>query len=651
MCGIAAMVGLNGRPADQDVVEHMTRSILHRGPDDKGIYMAGSVGFGFTRLAILDLTSAAHQPMISTCGQFVLVFNGEIFNYVELREELLNLGYTFKSTGDTEVLLHAYRQWGSEFLHKLNGMWAFIVFDKRRGKLFGSRDRFGIKPLYRYQNKDCVLFGSEIKAIRASGLYRASPNWRIAARFLLQGGLDEDNESFYYGIEQISPGTAFELDLQGRWKQWSYWSLRNIPKTDVDDPANTFAELFEDAVRLRMRSDVPVGVSLSGGLDSTAIICAAARFQSRSENGFDEPLLAFSYNNAEFDESSYIADTVEQTRAELKQLQINPLWLWDELGRFLWFQDEPVHTMTAIIGFKLMRLAASNGIKVVLNGQGSDETVAGYRSYFRDYWYTLFRHGHLRETLIEINAFTVEHGGKKSNLFLDLLRHLIQSELVLISAYRRLARWKNHSRILRNSWFTKELSEHLSVDNFSENECTLDAALRRSVECAPLPLYLRVEDRNSMAHSVEVRLPFLDYRLVSLVFGLPANWKMRGPWNKFVLREAMRNRIPESVRTRVDKMGFPVPTKEWFASALYEPMQDLLNSQGLRERGIYNVENIRRDLELHRHGKIDVSVSLFNIVQFEIWRTFEQAHTYQAFASDSTVVPSGEKRSSAIARR
>lgn len=622
MCGLSGMIGLNGRATDEAVVQRMTASLVHRGPDDDALYISGSVGLGFRRLAILDLSPAAHQPMVSEDGKQVLVFNGEIFNYVELRRELQTLGHAFKSSGDTEVLLHAYREWGSGCLQKLNGMWAFVIYDRNRNLLFGSRDRFGIKPLYLHRNRDYVLFGSEIKSILASGLYHHAPNWKIVAEFLLQGRLDERNESFYEGIEQLPPGAAFELGLDGEMRTWRYWSLAELSPGHSDDPVRLFADLFEDAVQLHMRSDVPVGVCLSGGLDSTSIICSVARLR----NGSQQPLLAFCYNAKEFDESAYVADTIRQTQAQLKQLQTDPLQLWNSLDRVLYFQDEPVHSMTALVGFELMGLAARNGVKVILNGQGADETVGGYPSYFKDYWYTLLQNGAVRETWQEIGNYQSAHGGSSRALFLATLQRLFKGALSRARIYRGVARWKHQREIRQQSWFTTALSEQVTIDS-DHTDWTLDAVLKRSVEETPLPLYLRVEDRNSMAHSVEARLPFLDYRLVSAVFTMATNWKLRGPWNKYVLREAMRQRIPESVRSRIDKMGFPVPARSWFSGSLYERVQDLIGSREVHERGIYNMDVVRRDLALHREGKVDVTSKLFNLVQMELWSKLGKSHS------------------------
>lgn len=618
MCGIAIMCGMAGKPADAAALERMTQSLVHRGPDDGGYFLDGPVGLGFRRLAILDLSAAGHQPMVSGDGRFVLVFNGEIFNYVELRDELTDLGHRFRSTGDTEVLLTAYRQWGAECLPKMNGMWAFVIYDKANHRLFGSRDRFGVKPLYVHRQKDHVLLASEIKAIRASGLYRGGVNWTTASRFLVEGHLDDRSESFYDAIDPIPPGSAFELDLGGRWKLWTYWDLDRLPSVDVHDPPAAFADLFEDAVRLRMRSDVPVGVCLSGGLDSTSIICAAARQRAESNQSASGPLQAFCYMAKEFDESKYIADTLAETKAQLRELQTNPMDLWQNLRRMLWYQDEPVHTMTAAVGYRLMNLVAGHGIRVVLNGQGADETIGGYFSFFLDYWRELLSRGRFSDADAQVRAYAAVHGGSPLHSLTDASLSLLMTALHGLSPYRFLSDRRYDQKVRSHPWFTGDLTACFPSGERASGLNRLNGMLKRAVTEFPLPLYLRIEDRNSMAHSVETRLPFLDYRVVSLLFGLPAEWKVRGPWNKFILREAMRGRIPESVRARPDKMGFPTAGRKWFAHDLYEPMADLLASRSVRERGIYNVPRVVRDLERHRQGEIDVHHDLFHLAEFEM---------------------------------
>jgi asparagine synthase (glutamine-hydrolysing) len=562
--------------------------------------------------------------MLTDDRNLILVFNGEIYNYVELREELQSLGYTFKSTGDTEVLLHAYREWGRDCLERLNGMWAFLIYDKRRGVLFGSRDRFGKKPFYYYRSHPYFFVGSEIKAILASGRYRGGVHWKSARAFLLSSSFDqvaEDNQTFYTGIEQFPAGTAFEIDLGGRIRTWSYWSIEETTelRKEIQNPDKVWAEVFEDSVRLRLRSDVPVGIFLSGGLDSTSIMCTLCRLREKQNNGANDNLLAFSFQSTEHDESRYIRDTVKQTGVELVPFQPDPRGLLEKLHRILWYQDEPVHSMAALITFELSRLAAERGVKVILNGGGPDEYLAGYPNFFSNYWHTLLEERGAWEAQREIESYCDRRGGNPQALLRKARQLRLRVKLSRMSWYRKLASRKRCWQLRKHPWFTRALLDQVATEDPGFVSYELDSMLRRSVKLAPLPLYLRIEDRNSMAHSIEARMPFLDYRLVSLAFQLPAHWKMRGPWNKFIMREAMRQRIPESVRTRMDKMGFPVPTKTWFADILFPPMLDTVNSQEFRERGIYKVDVIKRDMEAHRRGKIDISSELFGLMQFEMW--------------------------------
>ncbi|MGH7718499.1 MAG: asparagine synthase (glutamine-hydrolyzing) [Gemmatimonadaceae bacterium] len=624
MCGFAGMVRTDGGPAERAVIERMSDVIQHRGPDDSGIYLSGPVGFSFRRLSILDLTPTGHQPMISDDGQLALVFNGEIYNYIELRRELESLGHRFRSTGDTEVLLTAYRQWGRACLPKLNGMWAFLIYDARRGVVFGSRDRFGVKPLYRHSGKGFVLLASEIKAIRASGRYRSAVNWRLASRFLCSEKsldlIDAGDETFFEGVVQVPAGSAFELHLDGRLVEWPFWSLGDVPRAPIDDPAAALLDVFQDAVRLRMRSDVPVGVSLSGGLDSTSIISVMAR-QRTALPGVSPgaSLQAFSYIASEFDETPYITQTLRQTGAEFYQAHVDPLRLWDGLDTILWFQDEPVHSWNALIGFEIFRIAAANGVKVVMSGGGADESLAGYPEYFRHYWHTLLSTGRVAMAWREIVDYARLNNGEPLALMMRALWGAARSGTFSVPWLKRWRHTRHEQQIRQHPWYSPQVTEQATLSRALYLDDRLDTQLRKSVERAPLPFYLRLDDRNSMAHSVEARSPFLDYRLVTLAFQLPAEWKMRGAWNKYVLREAMREQIPEVVRSRRDKMGFPTPAQKWFAGALYEPMQDVLASEAVRTRGLYNVAAIRRDIERHKNGELNAASALFKVAQFERW--------------------------------
>ena len=597
----------------------MAGALAHRGPDDEGVVFEGDVGLGFKRLAILDLTEAGHQPMTSADGAAVHVFNGEIFNYVELRDELRGRGHRFRSTGDAEVLLHAYLEWGTECLSRLNGEWAFVVYDRRTASLFGSRDRFGIKPLYRVQVPRAVAWASEIKALLALPQYRPSINWRAAGAYLTSARLDHSSDTFFEGVRALPPGSAFVVDREGREREWRYWSLPApgaAPPTDT--PAAAFAALFEDAVRIRLRSDVPLGVCLSGGLDSTAVICAMDRV-GRSNEANGQPVTAFTYHHHDFDERRYVDATVDRTGARLHRLEMDHVALWDLAERVMRAHDEPVHTLTAMVGYELMRMIAGCGIRVILNGQGADETLAGYDSYFPDAWYTDLRRGRALRAWREIRAYTAAHGGAPLERLVAMVERLARAELRRAAWYRTLAHRSQRRRAVREGWFRDvALPAQDEVPPFESTD--LDAVLRRSTTVDPLPLYLRIEDRNSMAHSVEVRLPMLDYRLVELVFGLANEWKIRGSLNKYVLREAMQGRIPEVVRTRVDKMGFPSPFRQLLDGKTFDAVFELVTSRRARERGVYDWERMVRDLEAHRDStNAEMASRAFRVAQLELW--------------------------------
>ena len=588
MCGFIAVIGRNGNQLAQQALASMTAALTHRGPDDEGSFVCGNTALGFRRLSILDLEKSGHQPMQSADGRYVIVFNGEIYNYLELRVELKGFGWQFKSSGDTEVLLAAYQQWGTDCLQRLNGMWAFLILDCQTGTSFGSRDRFGVKPLFLMKSAQWTVFASEIKAIRDSGLAKMSVNWNAVANWLLGGVLDNKPQTFLSEIENIPAGTAFEVQRSGHVRVWRYWNVFNDCVAPTQLPQEQFRDLFDDAVRLRMRSDVPVGVLLSGGLDSTAIFCSMAR--QLQDQGGAHRLAAFSFMAQEYDESMYIHETLKAGPSILHRLDFTLSDLWDEIDTVLSFQDEPVHSATPVIGFKLMELASARGTKVLLNGQGADEVLAGYSSYFHTYWSSLLASGKFGRAWSEIRSHAARHRNSQLVAMLTAASTVYRSKLRELSVYRSLTHAVRSRIPIKHLWFKNRLLDAFVNQPSASGMPDLQAELTRSVEHFPLPLYLRIEDRNSMAHSVEVRLPFLDYRLVSLAFQLADDWKLDGPWNKRLLRSAMQGRIPELVRTRVDKMGFPIPIDNWFRGAWYQPMKELLNDPVLRDAKVCDLE-------------------------------------------------------------
>jgi asparagine synthase (glutamine-hydrolysing) len=495
-------------------------------------------------------------------------------------------------------------------------MWAFVIYDAHRRTLFASRDRFGVKPLYRFSDGRQLILASEIKAVLALCPTAGDTNWEAAGRFLGRGLLDDSTATFYKHIDQIRPGSALEIDLRGRVTERLFWSIAALRAEAPAEPVGVFRELFQDSVRLRMRSDVPVGVCLSGGIDSSAIISMMASMRP----GPPAPRLqAFSYIPDAFSEAEYIDQSIARTGAELNVLKTNPAQLWDLLPTAMWHYDEPVHSPTALIGFQLMRLARRRGVTVVLNGQGADEVNAGYHAYFPAYWADLMRQGRWRYAFGQIQAYAKTNDQAFRPALGATLGHWMHRLLRDIPGFARLREPLISRRVEGPSWLDPELRHKRTPTDRDAWARPLEGVLANSIERRPLPLYLRVEDRNSMASSVEARLPFLDYRLVSLAFSLPGEWKLRDGWNKYLVREAVRGVIAEPVRTRRDKMGFPTPSKDWWGGPWYEPMMDALASQSLRECGVIHSESVRSRLEQHRAGKLDASNELFRVAQFGAW--------------------------------
>jgi len=616
MCGFVAIISATGQPVEQITLERMADLLAHRGPDGSGTFVDGGVGFGFRRLAIFDLAPSGDQPMASADGRYVIVFNGAIYNFVELREELRALGHTFRSTGDTEVLLTAWLQWGRECLNRLNGMWAFLIYDRLEKKVFGARDRFGVKPLFWCRRGATLLFASEIKAIRDSEFGTTGFDWYAIADYLLEERIDAGARTFYDGITRVAAGTCFEIDASGEMRTWRYWELAAAAAgAPPRRPSEEFAALFDDAVKLRMRSDVPVGVLLSGGLDSSSIMCSMARQLGPREQRAG--LVALCYMDPDFDETPYIEATLAQSGGTLERLQTSPQDLWDALVAHLWHQDEPVHSFTSVVVYQLMKLARQVGLKVVLNGQGADEALGGYGSYFMDYWVELVRAGRIARARAEIAAFAAAVGRPADGMFRAALETTLRRALHRFPFYTALANRQRRAAVGGKSWIAPEVRRFWRAAERRPGR-TLNEVLRWSLERADLPLYLRTEDRNSMAHGVELRLPFLDYRLVTFAFRLGSEWKIRREYTKVLLREAMVGRIPEAVRSRAQKFGFPTGADQWFRGGLHEPLRDLLASRAVRESGLWNVGELVRDLERHRRGEANLGGRLFVVAQLSL---------------------------------
>lgn len=621
MCGIVAVIGRKRQQAPLHAVEAASASLQHRGPDDQGTYGDQHVAFGFRRLSIIDTSLGGHQPMSSGDGLCTVVFNGEIYNYVELRTELMALGHHFRSTSDTEVLLAAYLQWGVDCVHRFNGMWAFLIHDRRTNIVLGARDRLGVKPLYLWHDDDWFVLASEPRAIGATGLATLQPDWRRVADALVWKLMDHDGGTSFGGVRQVSAGSRFVITVDGRYDNDSYWMLPtgNPAETSADEDrwVQNLQGLVTDAVRLRQRSDVPIGFTLSGGIDSTMLIAEAARLNNGSAG-----LLAFSYQDAAYDEKIQIADTVRQTGARLISIDECSLDLSEILPALIRANGEMVHSMSAVANYALFGLAHRHGVKVVIGGQGSDEAFAGYSNYEESHWLSLLDDLHLKALITDIAASSRIRHKSAATLMLGVLMRAARLAAADTGLYR-WARSRTPRQLPRRPWtdlFRQDLLEQASDLKHRCQDHRLENAQRLSLRRWPLPMYLRIEDRCSMTHSVEARLPFTDYRLVELAMRMPRALKFARGLNKTGLRKAAAGRVPSSVTSRAAKLGFPVSIGARALKDLRSLSADMIASRAFVERGIYHVGNAQKLLAASaQDATVEQADALFQLAQTEIW--------------------------------
>lgn len=591
MCGIATLFEPAAPAWLGATVRAMTRTVRHRGPDGEGLwFFAGgsgaaaavatdetpaalrlaaapppgaTLGFGHRRLSILDLSPAGHQPMADAAGDAVITYNGEIYNYLELRAELVRAGHTFHTGTDTEVILAAWREWGEGCLPRFNGMFAFVLFDRRTRRLFAARDRFGVKPLYLWPTPDGGLaLASEIKQFAAHPRWTARLNGPRAYDFLNWGLTDHTAETLFAGVRQLRGGEYLLAPLEGlasaRPVRW--YTVRPAPFAgDFAAACDGFRERLEDAVRLRLRSDVPVGSCLSGGLDSSSIV-GTVRAQLGDPAVTRQKTFSAHSDVARFDESAFMAEMTRATGATPHAVVPSPDRLLEELDPLTWHQDEPFGSTSIYAQWCVFRLAREAGVTVMLDGQGADEVLGGYHGYFGPHVAGLLRRGRLIAGWREAAAVRRLHGQSWS-----LQAQHVANELLGASVSDRLRGMTGRTVNAPDFLDLKRLGAapgrpHADAVDLREPLRSLGLA---QVDALTLPMLLRYEDRDSMAHSVEARLPFLDYRLVEYSLGLPENYKLAGGWTKRVMREGLRDRLPERIRTRRDKLGFATAEEVW----------------------------------------------------------------------------------------
>ena len=638
MCGIFAVLDLDSKNVHLQTLMKMSNALVHRGPDDCGLTylelggkkrvisgekildeagrspLDGLLAFGHRRLSIIDLSETGHQPMCNETGEIWITYNGEIYNYLELSEELTGKGHLFKSRTDTEVILHAYEEWGLNCLNRFNGMWAFALWDGRRQRLFCSRDRLGIKPLYYLFNGQKFVMASEIKALLQDPAIEREPNHNRIYDYLEHGYLDHTEETCFKNIYQLKGSHYMTLDLRGtkdlHLNIQRYWDVDRKEPGEGTPFKERFFELFEDSIRLHMRSDVPVGTCLSGGLDSSSIVMTAKKFiSSNSHKTFSSCFEDKRYDEREFiDAVSKIAGTEPHfifPRAED---------LFKEMESLIWHQDEPFGSTSIYAQWNVFKVTKLNHVKVVLDGQGGDELLAGYHNYFGAYLGELLGTFRLQQFFQEFQRIKDLYRYSHFWLFQYLVRSMVSLQTVkaLRTLTGRKVKW-----LKRNGTLEEPLIFPKKFRNLLFN------SLYQSLMYLTLPGYLHYEDRNSMAHSIEARVPFLDYRLVEFVFSLPMDQLIKDGMTKRILREAMSGVLPEAVRTRMDKMGYVTPEDIWFREPLKKEIEDIVESKSFGERGYFDVGEIKKAFAEHCAGRVNLGSTIWRWVNLELWfRTF-----------------------------
>ncbi len=580
MCGIAGIFSFQqDAPVTAAQIKKMTDAIRHRGPDDEGIYIDQQIGLGHRRLSIIDLSPDGHQPMIGPDGSTQIIYNGELYNYLELRAELKKNGHLFKSQSDTEVILHAYQEYGPGCLSHFTGMFAFALWDEKLRRLFLARDRFGIKPLYFYHSPQQFLFASEIKALLPLLESRPQPNQRLVYDFLTTGMLDHTDETFFVGIQKLPPAHYMLVEADGRQQTTRYWDflvsndVAVLAEKDIAARCRGFFDIFTDSVRSHLLSDVAVGSCLSGGLDSSTVVSVISQLVKQDQAravGPRQQTFSACYQNSAIDEQRYINIAVQSSGALSHRVFPKAEGFREALPQLLWHQEEPFASTSIYAQWEVMRLAKENGVVVLLDGQGADEQLLGYRKFYFFYISQLLRH----------------HGVRLG--FIEMLKHFSSWEVLKTLQWRRGLRYlpgrnfgsgATAQKVLRDDFFKK-----FSILSVSLNQQdTLADRIKADMTRFSVPVLLRYEDKNSMAFSRESRVPFLDHRLVEYVAALPLNLKLRDGWTKFCLRRGAQNLVPPEILHRKDKLGFATPEDEWlrhelkgevkntFASAIFLP--------------------------------------------------------------------------------
>ncbi len=627
MCGIAGIYKKNGiKENDNKSIHKMSECLAHRGPDAEGFWKDNNICMAHRRLSIIDRSENSNQPMVSSDGCYIIVYNGEIYNYIEIRNKLKSQGVSFKTAGDTEVILEAYRLYGVECFKMFNGMWSLAVYDMNQNKIVLCRDRFGVKPLFYVLDGDTLIFSSEMGAIISTFPQYKVPYKRSIYRYLVDGiNEDSDETTFYEAIKSFPASHYMIVDLEkNSFKKRKYWEV-NIDKFEKKwiigkKPYSTFKRLFKDAVAIRLRSDVEVGVCLSGGLDSSSILGCAAKLSER-------PIQTFSsiYDDPECNEEQYIRDVNQMwnTIHHYVKPDDDEGQFIEHLKRIIFHHGQPVNGASLYSQYKVMEKVGEN-VRVVLDGQGADELFAGYLYYFSYY---------IRELLDKNDLFSRFKAIKElviiKKYWPDMIKSVGTDDIVravglkhsfLFQDTTQIKQCKDERKLI---FFTDSFIKSIETNPYNNTDEMVFSSVLNKKLCTDLmrdsiPSLLHNEDGNSMAFSVESRVPFLDYRIVEFSLALDAKYKIRNKWTKWIIRKSLKDYLPQKVLKRKNKMGFPAPFSRWLISGKScEEYKKLIYE--FAKRNIVPKETVEYLYNAHIDGETDYSDILFKYLCIELW--------------------------------
>ncbi|MFZ4400525.1 MAG: asparagine synthase (glutamine-hydrolyzing) [Bacteroidales bacterium] len=643
MCGICGIYNINNLPVETLKLNRMAKLIRHRGPDDEGFLLVNTsnkeirhchdedsiaeikaqtqllnndfqanLGLGFRRLSILDLSPKGHQPMSNEDQSLWIVFNGEIYNYIELREELKQLGHKFTTATDTEVILNAYKQWDTACLNRFNGMWSFALWDNEKQLLFCARDRFGIKPFNYFFDGKQFIFASEIKQILANDVDKTLNEEVIYKSMKIGSYLINSNCSFFKQI-QILPHSHYLTIQNGKFEINRYYDLNHssFGKSTLNfkDSCDAYRDLFIDAVKLRMRSDVEVGSALSGGLDSSAIVASAVGFTNKQFKTFS----SYYTHAPQYDERKWIQLVTDTYNTKPYFVSASAETVMKELSDITWHHDYPVPGSSVVSQNYVMKIARENGVTVLLDGQGSDEITGGYHHAFYRYYAYLLQTGKLKRFAKEFPDYL------RFNPKGNSLTKMIKIAAVLFLSESTL--YKQEAKHNLQNPLTVSFKDHSIFNNIRDLKTDkLSNFLYNQMMSTSIQTLLHFEDRNSMAHSIESRVPFLDYRLVEFAFSLPSEFKIHKHLGKYIHREALKTIVPTAIMERKDKVGFLAPGEHfWLRKEMKPFIENIFESADFKNRSIYNHQLIKEKFREYQNGNAVYANMMWQIMALEIW--------------------------------